>query len=102
MLGLEGYASFLYILPKLTVQELCGISEKEAGNKGKPMENQKENIRRPVWGPRLFFLGVLLFIAHLILFYGFKIAAGTLYTALRYGGLGLAVLGWVLWRILKK
>lgn len=67
-----------------------------------PMESQKENIAKPVWGPRLFFLGVFLFIAHLILVFGFKITAGSLYSALRYGGLGFAILGWVLWRILKR
>lgn len=67
-----------------------------------PMNNQKENIRRPVWGPPIFLLGVLLFVAHLILIYGFKITAGTLYTVLRYGGIGLAIIGWLLWRILRK
>jgi hypothetical protein len=66
------------------------------------MEDQKENIRRPVWGPRIFLLGALLFVAYMILVYGFKITEGTLYTLLRYGGIGLAILGWILWRILKR
>lgn len=66
------------------------------------MEDQKENIRRPVWGPRIFLFGALLFVAYLILVYGFKITAGTLYTILRYGGIGLAIFGWILWRILKR
>jgi hypothetical protein len=66
------------------------------------MEDQKENIRRPVWGPRIFLIGVLLFVAYIILVYGFKITAGTLYALLRYGGIGLAILGWILWRILKR
>jgi hypothetical protein len=67
-----------------------------------PMEKQKENVRQPVWGPRIFLFGALLFVAYLILVYGFKITAGTLYTTLRYGGIGLAIVGWVLWRILKR
>jgi hypothetical protein len=67
-----------------------------------PMEKQKENIRQPVWGPRIFLFGALLFVAYLILVYGFKITAGTPYTILRYGGIGLAILGWILWRILKR
>jgi hypothetical protein len=66
------------------------------------MEDQKENIRQPVWGPRIFLFGAILFVGYLILVYGFKITAGTLYTALRYGGIGLAILGWILWRILKR
>ncbi|MGD9347459.1 MAG: hypothetical protein PVH84_16455 [Candidatus Aminicenantes bacterium] len=66
------------------------------------MEDQTKNIRRPVWGPPIFLSGVLLFIAYLILFYGFKITGGTLYTLLRYGGIGLTILGWILWRILKR
>ena len=66
------------------------------------MEEQEENIKRPVWGPRIFLSGALLFVAYLVLVYGFRITEGTLYTALRYGGLGLAVIGWILWRILKR
>jgi hypothetical protein len=66
------------------------------------MEDQKGNIRRPVWGPRVFFIGVALFVAHLILVYGFKITAGAIYTILRYGSIGLAILGWLFWRILKR
>jgi hypothetical protein len=89
-------------MSKLTGYALCGISDKESRNKGMPMEDQKENIRRPVWGPRIFLFGALLFVAYLILVYGFKITAGTLYTILRYGGIGLAIFGWILWRILKR
>ncbi len=66
------------------------------------MEDQKENIRRPVWGPRIFLIGVLFFVVYLILVYGFKITAGTLYAILRYGGIGLAIIGWLFWRILKR
>jgi len=44
------------------------------------MEDQKKNVRQPVWGPRIFLFGALLFVAYLILVYGFKITAGTLYT----------------------
>ncbi len=66
------------------------------------MEDQKENIRRPVWGPRIFLIGVLLFVANMTLVYGFKITTGTLYGLLRYGGIGLAILGWIIWRILKR
>jgi hypothetical protein len=86
----------------LTGGTLFDISDKESGTKGMPMEDQKENIRKPVWGPRIFLFGALLFVAYLILVYGFKITAGTLYTILRYGGIGLAILGWILWRILKR
>jgi hypothetical protein len=86
----------------LTGSALFDISDEESGIKGIHMENQKENIRRPVWGPRIFLFGALLFVAYLILVYGFKITAGTLYAVLRYGGLGLAILGWILWRILKR
>jgi hypothetical protein len=66
------------------------------------MEDQKGNVGRPVWGPPIFLFGVLLFVAYLILFYAFQITGGTLFTVLRYGGIGLAVLGWILWRILKR
>jgi hypothetical protein len=86
----------------LTGSALFDISDEESGIKGIQMENQKENIRRPVWGPRIFLFGAILFVAYLILVYGFKITAGMLYTVLRYGGLGLAILGWILWRILKR
>jgi hypothetical protein len=88
-------------------EELTGgahfvISDNESGTKGMPMEKQKENIKQPVWGPRIFLLGAILFVGYLILVYGFKITEGNLYTALRYGGIGLAIFGWILWRILKR
>lgn len=67
-----------------------------------PMEKQKENVKQPAWGPRIFLFGAILFVGYLILIYGFKITAGTLYATLRYGGIGLAILGWILWRILKR
>jgi hypothetical protein len=86
----------------LTGCALFDISGKESAIKGMPMEDQKKNVRQPVWGPRIFLFGALLFVAYLILVYGFKITAGTLYTILRYGGIGLAILGWILWRILKR
>jgi hypothetical protein len=87
---------------KLTYSAHFVISDKESRIKGMAMEDQKENIRRPVWGPRIFLLGAILFVGYLILVYGFKITEGNLYTALRYGGIGLAILGWLLWRILKR
>jgi hypothetical protein len=86
----------------LTCHALFDISDKESGKKGMPMDNQKENVRRPVWGPRIFLFGALLFVAYMILVYGFKITEGLLYTILRYGGIGLAICGWILWRILKR
>lgn len=66
------------------------------------MNDQKKNTRKPVWGPPIFMFGVLLFIAHLILVYNFRVTAGTLYLILRFGGLGFAIIGWVLWRLLKR
>jgi hypothetical protein len=87
---------------KLTVCWLFDIREIESRTKGKSMADQKESIRQTVWGPRIFLFGVLLIGAYLILIYGFRITAGTLYTVLRYGGLGFAILGWILWRILKR
>jgi hypothetical protein len=66
------------------------------------MDDLNKNARRPVWGPPIFLFGVLLFVAYMILIYGFKITGGTLYTLLRYGGIALAILGWILWRILKR
>jgi hypothetical protein len=87
---------------ELTRLGLFDIRDRDSGIKGQSMDDQKENIRRPVWGPRLFFLGVVLIVTHIILVYGFKITAGTFYTVIRYGGLGIAILGWILWRILKR
>lgn len=87
---------------ELTGSVYSAISDKESWIWGMSMEKQEKNIKQPVWGPRIFLLGAVLFVGYLILVYGFKITEGNLYASLRYGGIGLAVLGWILWRILKR